>query len=236
MTRRIDDDVLSAFLDGELSGADAADVAQAIAADPALKLKVERMRSADQALREAIPLPPTPIRDPLRTLILEAPPAAKAGKPLERMRRFAAPVGLALAAGLCGMMIGFGLAPGGPRPAGFDEPGFVAPGSVAAALDGALSAQPRADGISVFSTFVDRSGRSCRHFSVARQDTSGEGIACRAEGRWAMVAWDATASNRADAFETAGASAALDSVQAALGAGDPLSPAQEAARIRANWR
>lgn len=221
-----DDGRLSAFLDGELSGPDQAAVAAAIASDRALGAKVERMRQADQALRAAIPLPPTPIHDPLRQLILGAPATETTAA---RLRRFAAPVGLALAAGLCGLMLGFGLAPRN----GAD---LYAPASVVAALDGALSSQARAGGVAVLSSFEDKSGRACRHFSVSQASTSGEGIACRSTGRWSMVAWDATAAVEPSGFETAGASAALDAVQSALGAGDPMTPAEEAAQIRDGWR
>lgn len=105
---------------------------------------------------------------------------------------------------------------------------LIAAGGLAEALDNAsTSAEPDKDGFRVDMTFLNAEGRHCRGFEI----DSLSGIACRADGRWA-IKW-ALAADRTQL--SLSPSAALAAAEADLRVTRAFTPAQEDAARREGW-
>jgi len=218
----VDDETLMAFADGELSEARAAEVAAAVAADPALAARVERFRAVRSRLAGAL--------DGAR------PPAdamARAQR-AQSVRAAARPRiwGSAIAASVAGLAMGvaatLSLQPG--RADLGDS--LQAQGDLAAALDSLPSGAAKGP-VAALYTVVAADGRPCRAFRMRDY----EGVACRERGDWRVLAL-AQAPRRAGGFAPASGDepAAIAAAVDALEPGDPLSPQAEQARIAARWR
>ena len=216
----LNDETLGAWLDGELEPAARAQVEAALASDTGARARLERLRQADRSLREALPMPAA---DPLLAAMarrLQSPP-----------RTFRTVVQWAIAASVAGVMLGF-LAGRNTGQSGF------------AAMDGVLQrvldSQPAgitdAAGTQVLLSFQAGDGRYCRLFRKSEAAAHGEGLACRESTGWQLVAWDGQVSEITEGYRTAGASALIDGVMAAIGGEPALSAAEEAAVIDRDWR
>jgi hypothetical protein len=103
----IDDEELSAFLDGELDAAREAAVRAALAEDPALRARLEALGAVDEGLR-ALPGRPVPedLHDRLRARIrADASPPARARGPRRRRLRWAPAVAAAAAAAVALLLL-----------------------------------------------------------------------------------------------------------------------------------
>lgn len=174
---------IAAYADGELTGAELAEVEAALAADPALAEQVERHRELKKRLgAHFAPFAEQPVPERLTTLLQTgAESAGVVSFAAERRRRGLAPMvrrwapiaGPALAASLV-------LALWQPWRGG-DVPDGYAQGELATALDTQLVAsqglavEPR-----ILLTFRDRAGQYCRVYREARTG----GIACHDETGW----------------------------------------------------
>jgi anti-sigma factor RsiW len=194
MTARIDAATLVAYMDDELGHAAMLRVEAALAGDPQLQERLDALKRVDRALDEAFqpvfasPLPPLALTD--------RPPLA-ATTPVTGSRRA---VGLAWAAGLAGLFVGFAGGQLSPALLASGEPPAVA--AIQAQLPEVLETQlsgttvafnDPVNGVSgtvkPLTTFVNADGRYCRAFEAyaAEEDTnlSSRGVACRdSEGRW----------------------------------------------------
>lgn len=217
----LNDEVLGAWLDGELDATQRARVEEALKSDPGARLRLERLQLADRALREALPLARFENADRVMAALQPQPAVPRRAAPL---------LPWALAASLAGVMVGYVL----PRTA--NEP----PVAVAAftpqlsrVLDSAASGSV-VEGVTVVLSFRDADARPCRLF---RQDApAGEGLACHDAGAWTLAAWDATQPEATGGFRPAGASALVDGAMSALGGSPAMTADQEAAAIRDGWR
>ncbi len=102
----LNDELLCAYMDGELDPETRARVEQALVDDAGARVRLERMRVADERLKVEIPLPALQPNDPLSERIL-------GGEPTPRVSRPALRWGIAvsaLAAGISGVVVGFVLA------------------------------------------------------------------------------------------------------------------------------
>jgi anti-sigma factor RsiW len=237
----IDDQMLMAFADGELSGEAAERVAAAVAADPALAERVARHRAQRAALAEAF----APVLDePVPPALAAAADRRVVGLDEARARRearrpsFAARWGTVAAALLVGVVAGHLLDPSRGM-IGMWRGELVARAELAAALDDQLAAHDpvrRGSPVRIGLTFRDREGAYCRTFTAARADAV-SGIACRDDGRWALrMAVAGPAPPAGGGYRmAAGDAAILEAAQAMMG-GEPLDAAAEkAARDRA-WK
>lgn len=216
----LNDEILCAYLDGELDPQASARVRDALAADPGARLRLERLRNADAALRDTLPLPAADAL--LATLAGRARASASP--------RRSALIPWAVAASLVGIVAGYLVA------RSTMTPGFTS-------LDGQLlqalqrgRAGEQTVGARVLLTFQAADGRYCRLFRSAGSAVQGEGLACRDDQGWQLVAWDAVGEDSADAFRTAGASALVDGAMVALGGQPALSADEEDALIARQWR
>lgn len=214
-----DDELLSAYLDGELPAEREAELERRLEADPALALKLERLSEANAALRDAYapvadePMPQG-VLDAIGALAPEAPEArrneSRGGSVVDlgarRIGRKPAvfPWPLALAASVTlaiGVMLGLLIAPQNDTPlAGLlAGTGDVARGSeLHNTLETGPSGTARAIGADLIATpvlsFASREGGYCREIEIAGADVSAAALACRSDGGWQVEALGIVAS------------------------------------------
>lgn len=236
-----DDATLMAYADGTLEPGDAQRVAEA-ATNPEVAARIAMFRETGARLaalgasRPSDPLPDDLARRVERTLA-EARQARNvvsfpAPRPAWRPAALAASVALVVGA-VGGIVAGLALRdsqPAAPSLALLDSPGVrAALDSLAAGARGSAGATAE---VEIISSFLTDSGTFCREFELHR--SGGESVvsvACRESGAWAArFAVVAPGSDEAS-YAPASALATLDAFLATIGAGPPLSPADEAARL-----
>lgn len=256
---RISDETLVAYVDGELSVEEAAEVEQALATDQQVRETVEMFRDTaewsrrayDDVLHEPVPdrLIGAAFGKDVRPMRTEP---QRDSAPRSRIAGMAMAASIALAVGLGG---GFGLfhlvGPGGGEAAGPLLVGTV-DGSdplhlaLESAGTGTLIANGEGGNVMPLNTFLDREGRYCREFQAVASTPDGLsasfGIACRQPaGPWRIEAIGAPAVATAavpDRFETADG-ATGDPMQVLIGAmseSGPISLDDEAALLANGWR
>lgn len=229
----IDDEMLMAFVDGELDEIGRARVERALAADPALKARLEaqqrlRARLAAHyapAVEEEVP---ERLRAMLETNVVDLPRRAR---PLWQSAA-------ALAATLLlGLAIGRTLlVPGAPAsgPIAVEGGAMVARGTLAEALDGQLASAQAADAaIRIGVSFARGDGRLCRTFD----SEAAAGVACRTDGGWQVMMTAAGSGGQRGEFRQAGSESLL--VQQAaqeMMAGEPLDDRGERRARDSGWR
>jgi hypothetical protein len=237
----LNDDLLCAYMDGELDAGMRARVEQALIDDAGARVRLERMRVADERLKADIPLPVVQPDDPLSARILDGTPMPSASRPSPRWGAVIA----ALAAGISGVIVGFVLArsqqaPEAPVVATTLAPSLSGASSntlLLAALDSGESGkavEQAGRSAQIILTFESDDGRYCRAFRSHEASTAAEGVACRNGGQWEVVAWDGTV-DPDEGFRAAGASELLDDVMDRLGGGAALEAADERALIERHW-
>ena len=247
------DEELMAHADGQLAGERGARLAAAVAADPALRERVEafaaQRRRVAAAYAEVLD---EPVPDRLSALL--APPAV-IDLAAERERRAVPPprpqtspgwwqwggMAASLAVGvLLGTLFG-GQSGGGNGGALLSEADgqVVAGARLARVLDGqaggATAPQDAAGGVAVPLSFVDRDGRYCRAFSAGRV----AGLACREAAHWSvpttMAADTAAGGSGMRQAGSALPAALLEAIDARID-GAALSAEQERAARDRGWR
>lgn len=224
----LNDELLCAYLDGELDAATRALVTNALEADSGGRVRLERMRVADARLRRDVPPRAATGTDAVAEYILkhEAQPGTVR---TTRWRGWRAPVALAAAAAC--VAFGFVLARLGPPAGGAGD------ADLQAALETRASGERVTHGagsLTVLLTMTAHDGSVCRLFESRGADHDAEGVACREAKGWHVVALDRTVPAGAG-FHTAGSSALLDLVMDRLDA-TPLDPGQERAWLARGWQ
>lgn len=224
----LNDETLSAYLDGELDEAQRRQVEALLAADPGARQRLARMQRADALLRAAFPLPADGAADPLAARILgsKAPQRPAAGR--ARYRRTT--LLTAMAAGLAALAVGSALLLGRGT-------GSRADAALQAALDQLPSGSERIDGdrrIRPLLSFRADDGRWCRVYARQSASAGEEGLACRDERGWQLLAQDAGSAD--GSLHPAGSSAAIDSRMQQLGNGPTLEADAERQLIAQGWR
>lgn len=244
------DEVLSAFLDGELPEADMAIVRDRLAQDPALAERLAQLAAVDNLLADhyaAIdqrPLPQgvTDLLAPVESTTgpTHAPPGQRdkvVAFPLRRRVRqgLQRRAGTAVAAAL---VVGFGLAQLWPGSASDPADDWQ---RVAQALDTTPSGQTRAleagGQLTPRLTFTNQAGDYCRQFRLQEPGAASEHIACRSSGAsWVEVASVAVPAAAKDRYQTASGGSVLDEVLDRMMAGPLIEPAEERRLLAEGWR
>jgi hypothetical protein len=243
-------EVLGAYIDGELDPAARAAVAEAIARDPEMAARVKALEGLNQQLRGAFksslsePVPARLIeaaRGPAQAVVVELATAraAKQPPPLHRRRAFQ---WAALAASVVvGVFVGrFGFQGEPSTLLAVGEHGISAGPVLASTLSTQLASDPRGPrGVAIGLTFRDKAGAYCRTFTVS--DHGGfAGIACRTPDGWrlATLTEGTPSAETGDAYHMAGSTlpAAIRESVAATIDGSPLDADAEAAARQHNWR
>ena len=224
-----------AWLDGELSGAEAAEVEARVAADPKLARLADEHRAMQARLGGAFDsLLEAPVPQRLRAAVREPEVIDfAAAKRSREARPFALPQWAAMAATLAvGILVGTMVRPDGAAPVEVQGGKMFAAASLDHALDTQLASAP--DGpVRIGVSFQDQSGAVCRSFT----DPSASGLACRNGDRWQVRGLFAAPEGQAADYRMA---AGMDPNLAALVnstiAGEPLDAAAERAAKQRGWR
>lgn len=228
----LNDELLGAYLDDELGEETRAQVDAELARNAGARVRLDRLREVDSAVRAAFPLQPVGTVRALEPTDPKVVPFRRGGSYGRR-----ALVMTALAASITGVVFG---------PMLQDLWQAQTPAAAVAAMDSQLAAvldqEPsgtvvKQDGreMRVLLSFDAADGRACRQYAVQSDAKVGEGLACRDARGWDVVVWDSTAAAPDAAYRTAGASEAIDAAVTRLGGGDTLDPATERARIDKGW-
>lgn len=247
---KVGEERLMAWLDGELDEAAAAEVARAVAADPALAERARRERALRGKLRDAFaPALDEPVPERLLAVLGMTPqqPAAPAVDnvvPLrprsatQRVREWRWPEWGALAASvLLGVLFGAQfLREPGQGPVRIEDGALVADNGLVRVLDAQLASDAKPDAaLAVGLSFRDGEGNYCRTFT-ARGEQSLGGLACRSGDAWRVIALGEA--ERQDGELRQAASALPASVLAEVDARQQelLDAAGERAARDAGWR
>ena len=240
-----DDELLSAYLDGELPAGAAAALESRLAAEPELVARLNALTDADLRARDlykavdAAPMP-TDITDLLQ---LPATPQSNVVelRPRPARRFFQSPLAIAASIAIVAGILVTNVMRESPDAALLGT-GMVAANSpidnvlddsasgVIVHLEGDLDAE-------VVLSFEDTAGRYCRQLRLTGAETASHGVACRAAGGWNVEAV-AEAAPGAGTYGQAG-SAVPEAIEAAvdglIGDNDVLDAAQENAAISNTW-
>jgi hypothetical protein len=226
----LNDEVLSTYVDGELDERARTEVEAALAHDAGARVRLERLRTADEFVREAIPEFTRTDEDPIARHILSYDGSRPEPARVRTVRRAAATL-LALAAGVAGLGIGItgsGLLRGAPA---------VIDDGVITALETKASGEQERQGartVTLVLSFRSNDGRYCRVFDIASTRLHGEGIACRTGAEWQLAGWDGT--HETGGFQAAGGDPMIDELMNRLGGNEALEPGTERKLIDAKWR
>lgn len=234
----VTDEMLMAYVDGELSPQDVALVDAAVAADEALAARLARHRRLAGAVAGAfaeVALEPVPDR------LADAVSGGGKVVSLDAVRQSRARPspgqwGLVAAGIAAGVVVGVSL-PRGPAPlVGGD---MRARGQLASALDSQLASRPeKGDLVRVGLTFRARDSRYCRTFTVTKGDGPA-GLACHDGDGWTVrMAVARAATTPAGDYRTAAADTPPEVIAAAqaIMLDEPLDAAGEAAAKARGWR
>ncbi len=241
---RISDTQLSAYLDGELDQDQEAAIAAALERDSGLRARLASFARLDEAARAAFQLPEAPREDPIAARILAHRAAAARTQPQAPTfwpRAFSREIAFtALAAGLCGLAIGFGGAIQRESRDWADAVSSPARGALAQFLDTAPSgANAPLDGdaqATLILSFRAEDGRFCRQIEIEADAQIIGALACRENESWRMVSIDAQPAMEDGAFIAASGGGAIEAAIDARGGHSALDPAEENALIAAGWR
>lgn len=216
----LNDDLISAYLDGELDAERRAMVENHLRTDSGAAARLERLRNADGLLREAFPAA-AQARDDLFAAMIMAP------SPQQTRRRWATQAAALAAVLLCGVVVGqFVRFSSAPAP-------YAVSANQAHLLDTLPSGESaRADGATFEAILSVRSddGDFCRQFRLTSGDSASDVLACRAEnGGWRMAA--AAPAAVVDEFIPASGAPVFDAAIQALGPVNVLDAEQERAYL-----
>lgn len=230
------DEKFFAWLDGELAGAEAAEVEARVAADPGLVALAEQHRAMQARIGKALDtVAAAPVPERLRTAAAAPAAANVIDLDAERSRRFAAlPQWAAIAATLVlGIFVGTLVPHGSGAPVEVRNGTIYASRDLDRALDTELASAPTGGPVRIGLTFRNAQGDICRSFTA----TAASGLACRDDGRWRVRGLFPTAEGQSSDYRMAagmdpGLAALLDSTMA----GEPMDSAQEAQARKSGWR
>ncbi len=232
----IDDDMLMAFVDGELDEVSRARVERAAAEDPAVRARLEqqqrlRTRLAAHYGPAAEEEVPERFRAMLETKVVSF--AAVQPRPARPLWQALTALAATLVLGLA---VGRTLLAPVPVTGPFAVEGgtMVARGELADALETQLaSAQPRDAATRIGVTFANNDGRACRTFD----SRAAAGIACRGDAGWQVMMTAAGSGGQRTDYRQAGSENLLVQQTAQeMMAGEPYDDAAERRARDSGWR
>lgn len=251
----ITDEILSAYIDSELSADEQAAVRAAISKDAALARRLEALKAPDRLIAAAYgDIAEAPMPESVMALLYSGGgPAGEAKRgggnvlafPGPRVFRAAAPWGAALAASIAlaiGVGVGVELA---SSPA---SDGVLLAGPATSALAVALDTTSSGNSFEIADSgaritpvlsFRSVDGAPCREFAVSNGANAQRAVACRDSDGWSVkiaVAVDPAAAPDGYATASSAISAQFDNAVEAMIAGDPMAPADEQEMIARRWR
>jgi hypothetical protein len=220
---------LIAYVDGEASDAESAEIEAAAAADPELARRIDAHRRLRAKLsRSYAPISEEPAPASLVDLAMGG-PANVVHLPARR-RALALEIAALAACLIGGLLLGtFAMRPG--RLVVADAQGLRATGTLSHALDVQLASEAEPSGaVRIAMSFRNRAGRYCRLFDAPRLS----GLACKEGSDWRIALAEAAPAERSE-YRMAASPAAL-AVMSETISGEPLDAAQERAAREQRWR
>jgi len=236
------DEILMAYVDGELDAKLRSEIAVAVENDPALARRVEQQRVLREKVAGAFA---NVLSDPVPDRLTRAAQANRGNVlqfPARPARAPAAPwrarEWVAMAASLMlGTLISWRiLAPGDSAPIVTGEDALVAHGELARALDAQLASEQRGEEpVLIGLTFKARDGNYCRSFEMRATRTAG--LACRAGSDWQVKATDSSVPPQGQLQQASSAltPAILRAIEA-RGEGAALDAEAERSAQQAGWK
>ena len=229
-----EDEKFFAWLDGELTPAEAADMEARVAADPQLQQLAEQHRALGAQLSGAFdPIAAAPVPERLRAALHPSADlidfaAAKRARTRPSLAQWAA-----MAATLAlGIFVGTMVPQRASAPVEVQGGRIYAASALNEALDTQLASAPAGD-VRIGLTFRDQAGEICRSFTAS----ASSGLACRNGGRWQLKGLFAAPEGQGSDYRMA---AGMDPNLAALVdsamAGEPLDAAAEEAAKDKGWK
>lgn len=251
--KRTDDELLSAYIDGELAEHEADVLSARLAEDPSLMQRFEALRATDDAVREVYKaIDATPMPAAVLGLFESPQPKAKADNvvafPARFIERFfEAPVAIAASVALMAGFLGATLLRQDVSPTGASDALVAGPVANDTALHGLLESTPSGElrdvaggAGEVLLTFEDRNGDWCRQLRVSQAERSLHGVACRRGAAWQLetIAIGDAGTPEGQLGTAAGAvPEAVDAaVDALIGPGVSIEPENENAIISTGWK
>lgn len=232
MTEKVSDEMLMAFVDGELEAEAAAEVRRAIAGNPSLVQRADAFRMSRELTREAFgKVTSEPVPDRLVATLMEGHSRAGAATNRRGLFRMAVPLAasVVLATGVGGYLLGQAGAP--------EQIGLLGGSVLAESVGGMLSGEQRSVriagqevSVTVLATYAVEGGL-CRTFEATPVASEAvRGIGCSFDEGWHVDI--AVALSDANGFGPAASAiaASLDAYLDALGAKGPLDPEEDALR------
>ena len=236
----ISEEMLGAYVDGELTAAERAQVEAAIAADLQVSQRIETLRAVRNRLLAGFS---ATIEEAVPQRLLDTLDAAPAVTDLEQARaarkagsiRWAGPEWGAIAASLLvAVVLGYFLLRS-PVPGLLvkREGQLLAQNALAETLSNQLAGDQGSSSIRVGISFRDKQGAYCRTFTLPDR----AGLACRENGQWRVPVLVRSAEGQESGARQAGSPLPPEILRAVEDriAGEPLDAADEVAARQSNW-
>lgn len=240
----INDETLSAFLDGELTPAEMEQVRTRLAEDSALADRLAELSAVDELVSErAHAIDERPLPSEVQRMLAEDDAKPESAQvipfPLWRRARQALNAQTGIAAAIA-LAFGFGLAEvtdnfGNPQADAFQpvaERLETLPSGTSETLPDGREMTPRL-------TFVNRDGQHCRQYRVTGEGERSENIACRAQqtdNGWEQMASIRQPAAESGSYQTASGGSMLDSALDQMMDGGIIEPEQEKQLIERDWQ
>ena len=233
------DEKFFAWLDGELTADDAAEVEARVAADPDLRALADQHRALGVRLRSVFdPIAAQPVALESFAPSSGASNVASFAEARVARSRPLTPRWWAQAASIA-LVFAMGMAAGnfvlsGPQATIESQDGqLVAAAALKGALNRQLASQPAGSGPRIAMTFRDKQGQICRTFI----DQSASGLACLQGGDWRIEGlFQAPEGQTSDYRMAAGADARLAALVDSAIAGEPFDAAEERQARQSGWK
>jgi hypothetical protein len=225
---KIPDEMLSAFVNGELDAPERQRIEQAIARDRHIAERVAKKRARRGGLQVALEQrissrKLTPGSAQIIDLARVRADRARLGRRLRTLRSPRSGLVATLIIGLCvGAFLTYLTTADALTRS--QNGALFAHGALNRALNGQITGQPAASSVRIGATYRTRSGNYCRTFNVSGTQSLA-GLACRSHGRWQLQVVMSNA-----------AAPALQSELNRIGSGAPLGSAEETQLRARNWQ
>ncbi len=220
----LNDELISAYLDGELDAERRALVERQLRTDKGAAARLERLRAADNVLKQAFPVTEKPKDDLLAAAILAGDVHMKS--------RWATRVAAIAAAIALGLVVGQFV-----RVSDSESASFAISEQQARLLNTQLSGRVTNTQEGAFEVVLSLradDGEVCRQFRLTRDMQSTDVLACRTEGdSWRMLA--AVSAVVTESYVPASVRTPLDAAIESLGTVEALDLSQERAQIAHRW-
>lgn len=222
----LNDELISAYLDGELDAEKRDWVEDQLRTDRAAAARLERLSTADRLLKLAVPQVEHAGDDLLAAGILAQKPLESRAQP-----RLWATLGAVAATLVLGVLVGRATDVGPP------ESPLALSAQHARLLDTTVSGEPVNTNAGVFEVVLSvqsEAGDVCRQYRVSNGAESVDALACRSEAGWRTVA--ASAGTVTTGYVPASGASPVDAAVDALGSVSVIDLDQERELIARQWR